>query len=98
MAAKVDIQLAIDERSVEDPDLERLLDVRTAARDRLAQVRSEARKADDAARSRIEALDIEIDAAVRVGRYRITRKSVAARAVSFETSPSDRIVIALLED
>lgn len=98
MPAHDKIQLALDEKVVDDAKLERLLDVRTAARGRLSQVQAEYRKADEAARSAIETLDIGLDAAVRVGRYRITRTMTEGGTRSFEVAPKERLAIGLVKE
>lgn len=98
MPAHDKIQLALDEKVVEDADLERLLDVRTAAKDRLSQVQAEYRKADEAARTAIEKLDIGLDAAVRVGRYRITRTMTEGGVRSFEVAPKERTLIGMVKE
>ena len=97
MATRSSDQLAFDEKVIENRDLERLLDRRSAAKDQAAAANAEARKADEAARAAIEALDIGTDAAVRVGRYRITKTMTEARTVSFDVEAKERVSIGLVE-
>lgn len=96
MPARDKDQLALDEKVVDDPKLERLLDQRGAARDQRAAAAAEFDKADQAAKAAIDALDLGVDTAIRVGRYRITKTMSEPRAVSFETESKERISIGLI--
>ena len=89
-------QLAFDEKVVTDADLERLLEVRSVAKAQAALAAGDVRRADEAAKAVIEKLDIGIDAAIRIGRWRITKQMIAGHAVSFETEAKERITIGLV--
>lgn len=91
-------QLALDEKVVENDDLEALLDRRMAAKDRLGQLRAEFDQIDREARAMIDGLDLGVDTAIRVGKYRISRTMTTARAVSFETEAKERVSIGVVED
>ena len=93
MSTKVKAQLGMDERVVEDSELEAKLE----AREGLAQARRTAvirfKGADQQARDALEALDIEVGTPVRIGRFRVTKQPLGSRSVSFETDPTVRLRI-----
>jgi hypothetical protein len=97
MPAAVD-QLALDERAIEDPALESLLNQWLNAREDASSASADLR----ATRKRIEAeaekLDMGIDTAIRIGRFRIERRMRAARDVEFHTEAKDQLSIKLIED
>lgn len=98
MATKAVDQLALDEKVVDDPTIERLLEARQKARDAASLAAGKAKTASEAAAAAIEGLDIGIGAAVRIGRFRIERTLRAARAVSFETAAKEGIRISLAKE
>lgn len=89
-------QLALDEQAIEDDELEAALEERL----RLQTIASETRKrydeAHEAAGVEIAKLELPEGAAVRCGRFRITRASVAARHVSFDAKATSRVRITLI--
>ena len=91
-------QLALDETLVEDAELEQLLEERFTHKVDLADARKTYDEADEKAKGKIADLDIADDSAVRCGRFRITKKSVAGRSVSFEAKATSRVTITLLDD
>jgi hypothetical protein len=90
-------QLALDEKVIEDRELERMLADRSDARATAADARKAVRKIDAAVGHELEKLDIGLGAAVRIGPWRVERVAVKGRAVSFETGDSDRLAISLVE-
>ena len=60
-------------------------------------VRAKFRDADLAVKELVATLDLA-DAPVRVGRFLLTQSEVAGRSVAFETDPTTRLSIRLLED
>lgn len=90
-------QTSLYETTIEDVELERLLEAREAKREARTAAQGEFKEADEAAKGRLSALDIA-DAPVRVGRFVVSRRSVKAREVSFSTSPTSRLVINRLPD
>ena len=91
-------QLGLDERVVEDEALLAALDEREAARTELGQARLAYKKLHQEVSSRLERMDLGIDTAIRVGRFRITKTSVPGRHTEFDTNPSERVTIKLWED
>lgn len=93
MKAKADDQLELDAEVVDDPELERALEDREKRKASKSAVTAEYREADEAARALINRLDVDANTIIRCGRFRITRTVVAARTVSFETEPAQRLTI-----
>jgi hypothetical protein len=91
-------QLAFDEKAVEDTRLENALEERQKRKDSLDAVRVRYDEAHEAAQAEIARLDLADGTAVRVGRFRIERRYVPARAVSFESKASSRTRIALADE
>ena len=91
-------QYGLDEEPVDDPELERALEDREKRKASKAAVTAEYKEADTAARALIDALEVDPDEIIRVGRFRITRSVVAARHVSFDTEPAKRLSIAVVDD
>lgn len=92
-----DSQLALDERVLDEPDLEKLLERRLRAADDVAELRKTYKEADAAAKDRLATLGLNDGDAVRLGRFRITKSAVASRAVSFETAPTSRLTISVTD-
>jgi hypothetical protein len=90
-------QLAMDERQVTDADLEAVLERRLKAHDDMAEVRGVFTRADTEARAMVDKLDLELDEAIRVGRFRIARTMRRGRSVSFDTQDKERVSIKLIE-
>lgn len=97
MPTRVKEQLAIDEKVIEDKELERLLEERQKVRDEMAEVRADLAKANEAANGAIAKLELPDGVPVRIGRFRLTRVEVDARHVEFDTDARSRVRIAVLE-
>jgi hypothetical protein len=93
-----DPQPSFDEREVNDPDLESLLSDREIAKGKKGEAVKKFRTLDDLAKEKIAELDLSDDDVVRIGRFRVTSKSIPSRAVSFETEPTTRLNIGVAED
>lgn len=91
-------QLALDEKVVNDGELERLLDARGKAKDEASLAAARARTAHEAVQAKIDALDIGPGAAVRIGKWRIEYRSTPARSVSFETDAKEGFRISPVGD
>ncbi|HEV8545544.1 MAG TPA: hypothetical protein VGQ64_04585, partial [Candidatus Limnocylindrales bacterium] len=99
MPVSTDPQLALDERAVNHPDLEKALEKHLRARDDA----SEARGVVKAAKKEIDAHlatigDFEPETAIRVGRFRITKRHVEAKHVEFDADARDQISIGLVDE
>jgi hypothetical protein len=90
-------QQAFDEVTIEDEDLKTALEARQAAKQEASEARAAYKFAGDRANGEIAKLELPVGGAVRCGRFRITRRAVEARSVSFETGASDRVTIALVD-
>jgi hypothetical protein len=100
MPAREKDQLALDERFVNDAELEAALERRLRAADDRAEVGAVYKQADKEVKAQLERLEpaVSVDMPVRVGRFRITINEIASRHVSFTTEPSERLSIALVEE
>jgi hypothetical protein len=85
-------QLSLDETIVEDAELEAALEARERAKQKAATARKAFQDADESARGRIRELEVGADP-VRVGRFVILERPVAARSVSFEAGATARLTI-----
>lgn len=88
-------QLGMDEQTIEDSEIEAALEERQKRKDSLGAVRKVYDEAHEAAVAAIAKLELPEGGVARVGRFRISRASVAARSVSFETQPTSRLRISL---
>lgn len=91
-------QTGMDERVVDDPDLERKLSTRQAAKDRLSDVALDFKAADEAARGAVAALELGDGDIVRIGRFRISKTRLAGGHVEFEKEPKDVTRIGLAKE
>lgn len=98
MPANLDPQLALDERQINDPALERALERYLRASDDVReanQVKKTYRMEVDAALAKHP---IEVDQALRVGRFRIEKRLSEARHVEFDTEPKEQLRIGLVDE
>lgn len=91
-------QTGMDEQVIEDAALEETLETRLRAHLRLATVRGEVKEVDQEAAVAIQRLELPEDGAARVGRFRITRKKVAAHAVAFDVGDKFPVRITLVKE
>lgn len=98
MPARVRDQLAIDERVLEEPEIEARLEARMRAGDDLAEIRKVFLDADAAARGSIAGLDLTPGQAIRVGRFRVTKVSTPARHADFDVKAGTRVRINLAKE
>jgi hypothetical protein len=92
MAVATQPQIAIDEHVVESPELEAALEAREVAKAAALEARKAFKETDDLARGLIAALELD-ERPARVGRFRLTLRKVAGRAVAFDTDPTTRLTI-----
>jgi hypothetical protein len=98
MPASLDPQLALDEKAITNPELEQALERHLRARDDVAEARGVVK----VEKKRIDALlesvdDFEPDTALRVGRFRITKRHIEGAHREFDTAPRDQISIGLVD-
>ncbi|MCI0582328.1 MAG: hypothetical protein L0227_05425, partial [Chloroflexi bacterium] len=82
--AEVAEQIAMDERVVDDDELNGLLEKRLRAADDKREVAKVYKAADVAAKDKIALLALEVGQAARVGRFRITKTATEPRHVEFD--------------
>lgn len=97
MAPKATPQLAMDERVIDDRDLEKALEDREIAKGAVSEARSKYNGIDEAAKGLVAQLSLKDGDVVRVGRFRLSQRRVAAKSVAFETDARDQLYISLAE-
>lgn len=95
---KPEIQLALDERVVEDEVVEYALARYQETKDALIEPRKAHKVAKEAAMVALERLALTEEKPVRVGRWRIERKVRQARDVEFHTDEKETLSIRLVTD
>lgn len=90
-------QISIYEQTIEDPELEAALERREVLKAAASEARKSLTEATDSIKTTVKALDVA-DAPVRVGRFVISQRRIAAKSVSFETAPTERLSIRLLPE
>ena len=98
MTATPQPQASIYEATIENAELEQALEERERAKAKAGEARKEYAEIDEQAKTLVNGLDLGDDAPVRVGRFILTRRPVAARSVAFETSPTSRLTISLVAE
>lgn len=91
-------QTALDERTIEAPAVLTALELRQSRKEAVKQARKAMKEADDRARALLDEHDLRDGDVVRCGQFRITKKAVPSRAVTFETDPTSRLTISLLPE
>lgn len=84
-------QIGMDERVIEDAALSDALEKRLRLGDDLAEVKQSFKAADKEARELIAKIDLEDGQAIRVGRFRITKKFVAGGHVEYDASDRSQL-------
>jgi hypothetical protein len=90
-------QTSIYETEIDNDELEKVLEDREKAKAARGDAQKAYKDADDQAKALIRSLDIA-DAPVRVGRFVVSERQVAGKTVSFETQPTTRVQISLLDE
>lgn len=93
----VKAQLAMDERVVKDPELEAALEARLRAYDDAAEVRRVYEEKDEVAKGLLEKLELADGMVVRVGRFRVEKRFIPEKEVSFTSRSTSRLAIKLEE-
>jgi hypothetical protein len=96
-AAEANPQTSLYETTIDNPELEVLLENREKAKNSAKALSKKARDADAAAKVALEGLDLGEAAPVRIGRFIVTLRAVPSRKVQFETDPTTRLNIKLLK-
>ena len=95
---KVIGQVGMDERVIEDSELEAALEERLSRKNSYSELQRQYGEADKRAKGLVEALGLSTGEVIRVGRFRIEKRATAGRAVSFETKPGSRISVSVDEE
>ena len=90
-------QTSLAEKIVEDPELEAALESRQKLREQRKDLNRKIRDAEGAAQTKIDALELGIEAPVRVGRFVLTLKQTDAKDVSFTRGGGTRLQISLFD-
>lgn len=90
-------QLGMDEKVVEDADLEKILEARLRAADDRNEAAGVFKTHDVDAKEKIAALELEDGDVIRVGRFRIKKTVSQPRHVEFDAASAPRISIRLVE-
>lgn len=91
-------QTALDEKPIDSPELEALIDKREERKATKKEATAAFKEMDDAVKARIAEFDLPEGEVARCGKYRIEKRPTKGRSVSFETAPSSRLTISLFED
>lgn len=95
--AVVDPQEGLFDHEIADEALEALLDKREDAKAKRGRAQKAFKDEDDKVRARLSEFELGDGEVARVGKYRIAKRALPGRSVSFETSPSSRLYISLFE-
>lgn len=93
MSTKATPQTAIDERLVESDELEKALEDREIAKGTKSEAQAKFNTLDEVVKDKIEEFNLADGEVARVGRFRIEKKPVAPREVSFTAEASSRLSI-----
>lgn len=93
MAVVTQPQTALDERVVEDAELEAALEEREQAKAARAKAAKTFESKDEAARVLADKLDDLFDGPVRVGRFVLVERKTTARSVAFDVEAKTRLSI-----
>lgn len=93
MAVVEEPQTATDERVLDSDALEEALEQRENRKNSMRELRRQFKEADERARALIGEFDLQEGEVGRVGKFRIEKKVMPGRTVSFETDPKARISI-----
>ena len=97
MATQKTDQLAMDEKVIADSELEAALEDYWQKKIDAGEVNKAKNEASTQVKAMAARLELPDGMAARVGRFRIERKDVGAKKVSFETKPSTRYTFGLAE-
>jgi hypothetical protein len=101
---KADDQLGMDERVIQDPDIEQALEARQRAKDERAEKNLAVKNATEKVKSLISRLEMpdpsdeDKPSVVRVGRFRITKRFVKGKTVSFATEDRVQLTFGLADE
>lgn len=92
-------QTSIYETTIENPELEQILESRESMKEKAREARHNLKVADERAKVLIEEkLELGDEAAVRIGSFVVSRRVTKGRDVSFKVDPSTRLWIKTLKE
>lgn len=97
MAVAEQNQTAIDERPLDSTDLERTLEEREGLKEKLSEARKNFRELDEIAKAQLAEFNLTDGEVARCGRFRISKRAIPSRSVSFDVQASSRLKIATLD-
>lgn len=86
-------QTAMDEKPIDDRELEKALEDREQAKGTASEARAKYTTLDEVCKDKIEEFKLAEGEVARVGRFRIEKKRVAPREVSFTAEATSRLSI-----
>lgn len=86
-------QASIFERTIENAELEAILEKRETARVAKGKATKTFKQADAAARELLEKIELEEERPARVGRFVVSTKSFPGGSRTFDVAPSSRLYI-----
>lgn len=98
MSATVDHQHGMFDREVEDGDLISALEEREKRNAKRKDATAKYREQHDKVKALLDGYELGDEEIVRIGRFRIKMSRTEGRSVAFDTSPSRRMTISLLDD
>lgn len=88
--------MQLDERVLNRPELEELLEERGKLKERVGKARKAYKEADEKARGIVLGMDLEHP--VRIGRWQLSQVERLGRSVSFETGPATVVRITAVKE
>lgn len=98
MTTSADPQTALDERPIDNGELEVVLEERQKLREEAGEARKAYAEADETAKTMIAEFALEDGEVARCGQFRIEKKAVAGRSVQYDTGPTSRLTISTVGD
>ncbi len=99
MTARPKVQIGMEDRWIEDAELEQLLEERQALKVERGELAKKLKAKDEMARERLKMYDLPMgEEERRCGRFLIGRWNFGAKLVSFDVAPSERTVIKLVKE
>lgn len=98
MSATIDPQTEINEIELTNPRLLAALEERQNLKTDVKTARKAYKTADDTAKALLGEHDLEDGQVARIGQFKITKRAIPSRSVTFETDPSSRLTISLIPE
>ena len=96
--ASADAQDGLFDQAIKNGDLEAALEEREKRNNSRKELARQFKEAHEKVGLLLAPLDIKPGTTIRVGRFRITKSAVAGRSVAFDTEPTERLSIGLIDN